>query len=264
MSASAPEVTTGTLLGGRVRYDQPAAGFRTGIEPVLLAAAVAARPGERVLEAGSGAGAGLLCLAARVPGLRGIGVERDTDLTALAARNAAANRFPGIENVTADILAWRGPAPFDHAFANPPYHPPGTASPLPAREAAKRAAPGLIAAWIAALVASLRDGGTLTLSLPSGAIAEAVDALHAAGCGTVARLPLFPRENMPPKLELLRATRGAAPCPPRTARGLILHPPLGEPSGGPYTIAAENILRHGAALDWETSERVPHSVMPGA
>lgn len=256
MSASAPAITTGTLLGGRVRYDQPASGFRTGIEPVLLAAAVAARPGERVLEAGSGAGAGLLCLAARVPGLRGTGVERDPDLAALAARNAAANGFAGLDFAAADILDWRDPAPFDHAFANPPYHPPGTASPLPARESAKRAAPGLIAAWIAALAATLRDGGTLTLSLPTGAIAEATAALHAAGCGAVTRLPLHPRETMKPKLELLRAVRGAPACPPRTARGLTLHPPRGDPSAGSYTIAAENILRHGAALGWELSEWV--------
>ncbi|HJS85951.1 MAG TPA: SAM-dependent methyltransferase, partial [Acetobacteraceae bacterium] len=60
------DVTGGTLLGGRVRYAQPAEGFRSGIEPVLLAAAVPARPGECVLEGGSGAGAGLLCLAARI------------------------------------------------------------------------------------------------------------------------------------------------------------------------------------------------------
>ena len=32
------ELTDGTLLGGRLRYVQPARGWRTGIEPVLLAA----------------------------------------------------------------------------------------------------------------------------------------------------------------------------------------------------------------------------------
>ena len=59
------DTTEGTLLGGRVRYAQPARGYRTGIEPVLLAAAVPAVPGQAVLEAGTGAGAALLCLAAR-------------------------------------------------------------------------------------------------------------------------------------------------------------------------------------------------------
>ena len=60
----------GCLLDGRVRYAQPASGsdgYRTGIEPVLLAASIPAQAGQRVLEAGVGAGAGLICLAARVP-----------------------------------------------------------------------------------------------------------------------------------------------------------------------------------------------------
>src|SRR5277367_7136876 len=81
------ELTEGHLLGGRVRYAQPRDGFRSGIEPVLLAAAVPARAGERVLEVGSGAGAALLCLAARVSGVVGLGLERDAALAALAADN---------------------------------------------------------------------------------------------------------------------------------------------------------------------------------
>ena len=83
--------TGGYLLGGRVRYAQPRQGFRSGIEPVLLAAAVPARAGERVLEGGTGAGAALLCLAARVPGVHGVGIERDGTLVSLARRNASAN-----------------------------------------------------------------------------------------------------------------------------------------------------------------------------
>ena len=83
--------TAGGLLDGRVRYDQPVDGYRTGLEPVLLAAAVPARTGQRVLEAGTGAGAGLLCLAARVPGVMGVGIEADADMAALARCNLAAN-----------------------------------------------------------------------------------------------------------------------------------------------------------------------------
>ncbi|MGB8843911.1 MAG: N-6 DNA methylase, partial [Aliidongia sp.] len=58
------------LLGGRVVLRQPVQGFRAAIDPVLLAAAVSAEPGETVLELGTGTGAAALCLARRVPGLR--------------------------------------------------------------------------------------------------------------------------------------------------------------------------------------------------
>ncbi len=155
------ETTDGRLLDGRVRYTQPRGGFRTGIEPVLLAAAIPARAGERVLEGGCGAGAALLCLAWRVPRLTGLGVERDPSLVALARENAAANGWPGLEFLTADLTTWGGPRRFDHVLANPPYYlEDGTQSPDPAREAAKRGSPESIAAWIAALVAPLRHHGT--------------------------------------------------------------------------------------------------------
>ncbi len=83
----------GTLLGGRLIYRQTQAGYRTGIEPVLLAASIPVRPGERVAEGGTGAGAGLLCLAARVPGLVGLGLEIDPGLVEAARGNITANGF---------------------------------------------------------------------------------------------------------------------------------------------------------------------------
>ena len=48
--------THGTLLGGKVAFEQPAAGYRAAIDPVLLAAAVVAARGA-ALELGAGTGA---------------------------------------------------------------------------------------------------------------------------------------------------------------------------------------------------------------
>ncbi|MEL6264223.1 MAG: methyltransferase, partial [Pseudomonadota bacterium] len=62
-------MTHDRLLGGRVGLTQPRQGYRAATDPVLLAAAVPAAAGETVLELGIGAGAAVLCLAARVPGL---------------------------------------------------------------------------------------------------------------------------------------------------------------------------------------------------
>ncbi|MEO0760305.1 MAG: hypothetical protein AAFZ09_00575, partial [Pseudomonadota bacterium] len=60
-------LTHDRLLGGRVGLNQPLSGYRAATDPVLLAAAVPAAGGETVLELGIGAGAAVLCLAARVP-----------------------------------------------------------------------------------------------------------------------------------------------------------------------------------------------------
>jgi tRNA1(Val) A37 N6-methylase TrmN6 len=236
------QVTDGTLLGGRVQHAQPAAGHRTGLEPVLLAAAVPARPGERVLEGGTGSGAALLCLVARVPGLRGLGVERDPTMAALARANMAANGFDGISVIADDLLAVRPDGVFDHALANPPWHGAGTASPESLKETAKRGAPGLIAAWAQRLAAPLRHRGTLSLIVAATALPAGLAALAAAGCGSPAVLPLWPRPGRPAGLMLVQGIKGGrGAC--RVLPGLVLHA-----DGGGFTAAAEAVLRGGEAL----------------
>ena len=117
-----------------------------------------------MLEAGSGAGAALLCLAARVAGISGVGVERDPALVAVAARNAAANGWAGA-GVSWRLTSpgWRisvvstMPSPIRRIMrrAAPPR-------PMPSRDAARRAAPELFGAWAAAMGRRLRPRGTLT------------------------------------------------------------------------------------------------------
>jgi len=241
------DTSAGWLLGGKVRYRQPRQGFRSGIEPVLLAAWVPARPGEPVLEAGTGAGAGLLCLAARIPGIRGVGVERDPALVELARENLAANGFRGILVLEADIEALAvgeksEGQKFAHAFANPPWHDAaGTPPSHPGRVGAKRGGERL-AAWISGLARQVAPRGTLTLVLPAARVADALAATAAAGCGSVALFPFWPRLGSPAKLVLVRAVRGGR-GPLALLAGLVLHGPDGR-----FTAEAEAVLRGGAAL----------------
>ena len=101
-----PPVSRDRLLGGRVLFDQPVEGYRSAIDPVLLAAAVPAKSGESVLELGSGAGAASLCLALRVPGCRIVGIEQDAALVALANANACVNSIEDrVRCVVGDISA---------------------------------------------------------------------------------------------------------------------------------------------------------------
>lgn len=238
-----PDTTDGTLLGGRLRHAQPRQGHRTGLEPVLLAAAIPARPGQRVLEGGTGSGAALLCLAARVAGLAGLGLERDPGMADLARANIAANILPGLAIETADLTAWAPDAPYDHAFANPPWHEAAaTPSPDPRKDAARRAGPRLIAAWAASLARALRPRGTLTLILGADHLATGLAALAEAGCGSPVLHPFWPKPGRPARLVLLRAIRGGR-GPARLLPGLTLHHPDGH-----FTPEAELILRDGAPL----------------
>jgi tRNA1(Val) A37 N6-methylase TrmN6 len=242
-SPDSAQVTRGHLLDGRVSHDQTRAGHRTGIEPVLLAAAIPARAGERVLEAGTGSGAALLCLAARVPGIFGLGVERDPGLADLARDNAAQNGFSMLSFLAEDIGAFRAAAPFDHACANPPWHEPGgTASPDAGQESARRADDTLFGIWASRLGAALRPRGTLTLIIAAHALPACLAACAAARCGSPSIFPFWPRDGVPAKLVLLRTVRdGRGPC--RVLPGLVLHD-----SAGDFSPAADAVLRGGEAL----------------
>ena len=237
------DTTDGTLLGGRVRYRQPAQGHRTGIEPVLLAAAVPARPGDRVLEAGLGAGAGLLCLAARVPGLQGTGIELDPDTAALARCNLRDNGLPGWSVLEMDLLALRTPGAYAHAFANPPWHDAaGTPSPDRRRLLAKRDAGAGLESWASVLSDAVQPGGTVTLVVPGASAVRGLRALHGAGCGGLVLLPLWPKPGRDARLAIVQGRRGSR-APDRVAPGLVLH----HEHGG-HTAEADAVLRGGGTL----------------
>ncbi len=227
-----------------MRYAQPAEGFRSGIEPVLLAASIPARSGEQVLEAGTGAGAALLCLSARVAGIRAAGVEIDAGLARLATSNAAANGFGDMQIIAGAIETAALPGRFDHALANPPYHAPhGTESPDESRETAKRGSDALMHAWIARLSASLRNRGTLTVIVPAGMIPACLAAMTLSDSPCAAIFPLWPKAGRAAKLALLRGIRQGRGTM-RLLPGLVLHQP-----DGSFTRAAQAILREGADLD---------------
>ncbi|MGI9501266.1 MAG: methyltransferase, partial [Geminicoccaceae bacterium] len=75
-----PALSEDALLGGKVRFYQPERGYRVAVDPIFLAAAVPAASGEQILDVGAGTGAAMLCLAARMPSCRLVGVELQRDL----------------------------------------------------------------------------------------------------------------------------------------------------------------------------------------
>lgn len=241
---SAGFLSSGHLLGGRVRYAQPRSGFRSGIEPVLLASAVPASPGERVLDGGTGAAAALLCLAARVAQLNGVGIERDAALAEMARENLANNGLSEAFRIIAgDVSSCVDLGLFSHACANPPWHSmAGTASPVLGRMSAKRASPRLLTTWACSLAMRLRRGGTLTMTLPAGLTAEGCRAIESAGCGSLALIPLWPKPGRTARLVLIQAIKSAGGnC--RVLPGLTLHR-----SDGGYSEALHAILSYAAAL----------------
>lgn len=244
MTASAEDFTEDRLLNGRVALRQPRQGFRAGLDAVLLAAFIPAKPGEAVLEAGPGSGAAFLCLAARVPGLAIRAVEREAAMVALARENAAqAGLVARIEQGdVADLALARTLGPVAHGFANPPYWPGGTPPPGAIRRAATHEAGPSLADWVGFLAAAIAPRGSLSLILPAARFDAAVAAMRAASFGAMEMLPLWPRAGTAAKRVLLRARKGAR-GPAQILPGLVLHE-----ADGRFTEAAEAILRDAAPL----------------
>ena len=243
------DTTEDSVLDGRVRLRQPARGYRAGLDAALLAAACDAGPGARVIEAGCGAGGALLAAAARRPGARFTGVERDPKALALAHENIALNGMEDrVQAVAGDVgLRFSGlrlPV-FDAAFANPPFFddPDALRGPAAERRGAWMADDGL-EAWIGFLSKAVREGGTITLIHRADRLADIL-ALLAPKAGSCQVRPVLPFADQPAKRVLVRAIKtGKAPL--RLLPPLVLH----DRDGGKHSAQAEAILRGEAALDW--------------
>jgi tRNA1(Val) A37 N6-methylase TrmN6 len=236
------QTTEGTLLGGKIRYRQFTTGHRSGFEPVLLAAAINPKPGDLILEAGTGAGAALLCLAHRNPGLTAIGLEIDADLAALAAENFRINGFNNLSAAVADACQPPFTAVFDHIIANPPWFDrASTTSPDPARARAHHAPSDLLNLWITSLTQCLKPDGSMTLILPASSSDHAAAAFAANHYGGLATTPLIPRAGRPAKQLIISASRAGSTANTHLP-GLILHDAAG------ITPEANAILRDGATM----------------
>jgi tRNA1(Val) A37 N6-methylase TrmN6 len=252
-SASEPafSVTEDALMDGRVRLRQPRPGYRAGMDAALLAAASEAKAGERVIEAGCGAGAALLQAAARWTGAAFTGVERDPTALALAAENIALNgaemRAAAVGGDVAAGFAALGLPRFDAAMANPPFFddPGALRAPHPARAGAYLADDGL-EAWTRFLLAAVRDGGRITVIHRADRLGDLL-ALLGAGGGSFRIRPVQPFADAPAKRVLVRCVRGGR-APLMLLPALVLHDRDG---AGKHTAQAEAILRGEAALDWD-------------
>jgi len=230
-----------------VRFLQPAKGYRAGMDAALLAAACDAAPGERVIEAGCGAGAVLMQIAARRPGVALTGLERDPAMAALARRNAALNGADAtiVEGDVAKGFRALDLPVFDRAVSNPPFFddPGALRAPSPGKSGAWMADDGL-GAWTRFLLKSVREGGRIVVIHRADRLADLLAGLGETA-GSFAIRPIHAFADEPAKRVLVQAIKtGKAPL--RLLPPLVLH----ARDGAKHTAEAEAVLRGEAGLEW--------------
>lgn len=193
---------------------QPKRGFRSGIDAVMLAAAVPAQAGDHVLELGCGVGVASLCLDARIAGLGFTGVEVQPAYADLAAQNVASNGATA-QVICADLRAL--PADlrqrqFTHVMMNPPYfdrsH--GHASDDAGRDVAM-AGDTPLADWIDVGIKRLAPKGTLTIIQHIARLPEVLQAMSGR-LGSVMIRPIAAHQDVAPGLFVCQAKHsGRAP-----------------------------------------------------
>lgn len=240
-------VTYDRFLGGAVTVVQPARGYRAGMDAVLLAASLVAKHGESLAEAGSGAGAALLCAAHRLSECHITGFERDGDAIALSQQGIAANALGERVDIRTQDVGERPSAlenVYDQSFSNPPFFDPDAIrAPAPGKQAAFLADTPL-KAWILFLHHITKPGGRMTMIHRAAALADLLELLNPRA-GEIEVLPIRPTSGAPASRVLVRARKGLRRGPVSLYDGVVLH----QTAGGPYTERAAACF-NGGALEW--------------
>ncbi len=255
------EICEISLLNGAVRLHVPdGRGLKPTTDAVFLAAACPAKSGDHVLDLGCGVGTVGFCVAARVPGVRIMGVDRESDLVDLAFINAKQNMDPAnTEFLIGDIRncpARLDQPVFDHVVMNPPFYDHGTYippdDPLRARalghhglgekdifeevrQGSSSQRPASLDDWMMAARALVKSRGTVTMIYHAESIDDILAIAHRR-FGGITIIPLWPHAGEPARRVIVRMVKDSY-APAELHPGLVLHEQNGE-----WTDTARNIL----------------------
>jgi tRNA1(Val) A37 N6-methylase TrmN6 len=233
------------VLDKRVRLLQPAEGFRTSLDSVMLAAACPAGDGDHILDLGCGVGGAGFCVLQRVPDTKLTGVEIQADHVELANANIPLNHMQGRAHFVCMDMRNYSSDPFDHVICNPPYLDAGTHTRSPFLQ--KATAHGhsdediSVKDWIDCGFDHLKSGGSFTIIHRADQTDKIIQGFGKR-FGAVEIISLWPRQGDAAKRVIIRALKDRR-TPALVHPGITLH----KKDGG-YTDEAEKILRGGAAI----------------
>ena len=221
------ETTRDTLLRGRVILHQPRRGFRSSLDPVLLAGFLSP-PYGHFLDIGAGTGAVSFLLLAKDDQATGVAVEIQDRLATLAQSGLRENTFADrllVVNSDARQLGESFEGAFDLVATNPPFRPVGVGN-LPGhsqRAMAHHEVTLTLREWAQVAYRCLRPEGRLGVIFPSDRLEELSTVLAQTGLPVVATRLVLPRSGDPPMRCLVEARKTSLPSDPSRLPSLVVH-----------------------------------------
>lgn len=244
------KATEKSLLGGHLHLLQPKKGYRSAIEPVILAASCNAKADEKILDLGCGVGTASLCLASRLhkKKLTIVGVDCQKDLIDLGKKNIELNNmadtlsflYGDISHLSHKQLP-RGC--FHHVITNPPFYKQKDADPSPykSKHIGHIETTVQLKEWLYYCKKFLRSQGVLTIIYCAERMSELLEGLVFHNFGAIEVIPLWPRSGVCAKRVVLRAKK-CRRLSTKIHPGIVLHNENG------YTDEAQHILTEGKSL----------------
>ena len=217
--------TADSFYDGRIRVYQNRDGYRFSLDPILLAHHVNPKPGDHVVDLGTGCGILPLLLAYRNPEITCHAVEIQKSLFDVACKNIRANGFEdriglfnrNMEEVGQDDIG----GACDIIVTNPPYRRPETGRCNPSNEKAVARFETCIdlAGWTRTARRLLRTGGRLFVIYPAERLSELFHQLMETGFAPKVLRMVHSFPDGPAQLVIVESIA-------RGGNGLTTRPPL--------------------------------------
>lgn len=243
-----PELTVDAIYRGELTLIQPRQGYRFALDALLLADFVRVRPGQRIVDLGTGAGIIALALARRMKQGRVWAVEIQPRLAECARQNVKTNALEAMVDVLE--MNWSKLTretigdPADSVVCNPPYRRVGTGRINPAQEdaLARHEIAGSLGTATEAAARLLVPGGAFTVIYPAARLVDLLSLSRQSGLEPKRLRLVHSRSRETARLVLLEARLGGG-------EELEVMPPLIiYRSGETYSREVEAILA-GTASD---------------
>ncbi len=248
--------TSDAFHRGAFHLIQPALkGHRSGIDAMILAAAVPDDCSGDVADLGAGAGAAGLAVAARCSHAKVTLIERSPDMLLYAEKSCTlaqnAHLRARLAWLQADVTM-AGPArhaaglsdnSFDFVIMNPPFNSPqDRATPDALKAQAHVMHEGMFESWIRTASGILRPRGQIAIIARPASLSEILAPLERR-FGQITILPIHARPEEPAIRVVITGIKGSR-APVFLAPALILH----KSSGHEFTTRAESVINGCTAL----------------